>query len=541
MKTVFSRSKRGPGDPRSRADSIDGLLYQGTASFRRRVLAGATVAMLVLAGISVALAWRQYEDARTRAMNDLQARVVGVSAIVDTSFGGEVATLTSISKAPSVVNQQSGLMSAYFARVNPRREPQFSGGLGWIDLKGLVLASSSPDSGVANLSKRLYFRRVLSTGKPYISAGLIGKRLKQPIIVVAVPTRDARGRLSGVLAGSILLKTVAESKQALDLGYGDLQIIDRNGHLLLAGLQPVANRSLLAEIARTGTGSGVLARSPGLNGHGEDVVAFATSKVPDWVTVIDRPRSTVFAAALRALVLELASVGAGVLLILVILTFVVRRSHRESAIQNQRARSWSGLTRALASAATPPEVADALLTSLATAFPEAAAVVAFEHADGPRIKAESALRQARRLIQSTAMLEKIAPLGKDGRNSRLIEREPNLKDAHIFSGRRLNAIHSLPIPGVDDEAAGTIALVTADGRLESSEWDLLVSFADQAAGALERARLFAHEHELAVRLQRSLLPDQLPSADGVELAGSLPRRRRPGRGRRRLVRRGAAA
>ena len=97
--------------------------------------------------------------------------------------------------------------------------------------------------------------------------GLIGKRLKQPIIVVAVPTRDARGRLSGVLAGSILLKTVAESKQALDLGYGDLQIIDRNGHLLLAGLHPVANRSLLAQIARTGTGSGVLAHSPGLNGQ----------------------------------------------------------------------------------------------------------------------------------------------------------------------------------------------------------------------------------------------------------------------------------
>ena len=178
--------------------------------------------------------------------------------------------------------------------------------------------------------------------------------------MVAVPTRDAHGRLSGVLAGSILLKTVAESKQALDLGYGDLQIIDRNGHLLLAGLRPVGNRSLLTQITRTGTGSGVLPHSKGLNGHGtdKDVVAFATSKVPDWVTLIDRPRSTVFAAALRAFVLELASMVAGVFLILLTLTFVVRRSRRESAIQNERARSWSGLTRALASAATPSEVAD---------------------------------------------------------------------------------------------------------------------------------------------------------------------------------------
>ena len=147
VKTVFSRSQRRPGDARSRTDSIDGLLYQGVASFRRRVIAAATVAVLLLAGISVALAWRQYEDARTRALNDLQARVVGVSAIVDTSFGGQIATLTSISKSPSVVNQESALMSAYFARVNPRGSAQFSGGLGWIDLKGTVLASSTPGGG----------------------------------------------------------------------------------------------------------------------------------------------------------------------------------------------------------------------------------------------------------------------------------------------------------------------------------------------------------------------------------------------------------
>ena len=47
----------------------------------------------------------------------------------------------------------------------------------------------------------------------------------------------------------------------------------------------------------------------------------------------------------------------------------------------------------------------------------------------------------------------------------LIEREPDLKEAHVFSTRRLNAIHSLPIPGPDGETAGTISLLTADERL----------------------------------------------------------------------------
>src|SRR4029077_6563487 len=55
--------------------------------------------------------------------------------------------------------------------------------------------------------------------------------------------------------------------------------------------------------------------------------------------------------------------------------------------------------------------------------------------------------------------------------------------------------------------------------LDASEWALLESFAELAAQALQRALLFEREHELADRLQRSLLPDRLPSAAGVELAG----------------------
>ena len=109
VRRVFSRSDQRQLGRRTRGgatDSIDVLLYQGSTSFRRRMIAGATVAVLLLAAISIALAWRQYEDARTRALNDLEARVVAVSAIVDTSFAGQIATLTAMAKAPSVVNQQ---------------------------------------------------------------------------------------------------------------------------------------------------------------------------------------------------------------------------------------------------------------------------------------------------------------------------------------------------------------------------------------------------------------------------------------------------
>jgi len=501
-----------------RAGLTEGLLGRAADSFRRWMIAGTAVAVVLLGGISIALAWRQYDAAKGRALTDLEARVVGVAAVVDTSFAGQISTLEAIAAAPSVVGEKTARMDAYFARANAH-DALFSGGLGWIDLNGHARATSNSNPGGASrasLSARVYFRRVLATGKPYVSAGIIGRRLKVPIIVVAVPTRGPKGRVSGVLVGSVVLKTVAESQQALDLGYGDLQIIDRNGNLLLSGLSPVADKGLLTRIERQG--SGVLSGTPGLDGRGSDVVAFATSTVPGWVTAIDRPRSTVFAAAQRALALELASVGAGILLVFVILGFVVRRSRRETEAQNERARSWGGLTQALTSAATPLEVADALLTSLAAAFADAVVIVAFESLDILRVKTASGAPQARRIVESRAALDTFAQLGNGRPSSQLLEHEPALSGLHAQSGRRFKALHSLPILD-KGEPVGTISLLAVAARLGPSDWSLLWSSANQAAHALERARLFSHEHELAVRLQRSLLPARLPSSRGLELAG----------------------
>ena len=228
--------------------------------------------------------------------------------------------------------------------------------------------------------------------------------------------------------------------------------------------------------------------STGLDGRGEDVVAFATSKVPGWVTLIDRPRSTVFAAAYRALVLELASMAAGVLLILLTLVFVVRRSRRESETQNERARSWSGLTRALGVGRDPGRGRRrvALLAGDRVQGCRRGRLASSTR-DGAQVKAESPLRQARRLVQSTSTLEKIAPLGKDGPDSRPIERDPELRDVYVFSGRRLQAIHSLPIPGPDGQAAGTISLVSAE-RAPRAERVGPARLVRRPGGARARAR-----------------------------------------------------
>jgi serine phosphatase RsbU (regulator of sigma subunit)/anti-sigma regulatory factor (Ser/Thr protein kinase) len=492
------------------------VLQRDSRVLRRWIVAAGCGAVLLLAGISIVLAWQQYDDAKQQARDDLRARAVAVAALVDTSFTGQIQTLTSIAEAPSVVQRQLPRMQSYFRRVGPPGSPPFTGGIGWIDRSGMVRATNTAGPPVGSLSSREYFRRVVATHKPYVSAGLLGKKVRQPVIVVAVPTFGPGGDFTGALAGSILLKTVAESRQALALGYGNLQLVDRNGQLLLGGLSHVTNTALLGRIRGNGTG---VVSGRGLDGSGGHVVAFAAAGVPGWVTAIDRSRSSVYASARRALFLELGSVLAAVLLVLAILVLVTRRARREAELYNERARAWSSLGEALASASTPTQVGDALLVSLSRSFPNAVAIVGIESHDRLQIRAASRMVRARRITESARILELAAPLGLGGPRTVSLEHEPDLRDLYTKTGRGMRAVHGLPISGSDEKPAGTISLLSTAAYLESHDWAVLRSFADQAARALERAWRFVQEHDLSVRLQRSLLPERLPSSNGIELAG----------------------
>src|SRR4029077_9091400 len=123
---------------------------------------------------------------------------------------------------------------------------------------------------------------------------------------------------------------------------------------------------------------------------------------------------SVFASARRALFLELGSVLAAVLLVLATLVFVTRRARREAELHNERARTWSSLSRALASASTPAQIGDALLTSLSGSFPNAVAIVGIESHGRLQVRAASRLVRARRITESARILELVAPLGKEG-------------------------------------------------------------------------------------------------------------------------------
>ena len=328
-----------------------------------RTTIAVAVAVLVVAGLAVALAWREYGDAKERAAADQRARAALAVAIFDTYFAGQVNTLEGIAKAPVVVEGDTAGMAEYFQRVQPPGGTIFTGGIGWIDIGGRNRATSDPAGPPAvNLAERSYFRSVVESDKPFVSEGLTGRVTGHRLLVTAVPTHDASGALSGVLAGSLLFEPQAPGRQALDLGYAGLEILDRDGKSLLAGFSAPRNADLVQRVRNAPPG--VLTDTTGLDGSDGRVVAYATSAVPGWTVVIDQPRSAIFGTAWRNFLFELALIAGVALAVLVVAAATIARARRAAQRRSVRERQHGALVRELAGATAVVEVAAALVATL---------------------------------------------------------------------------------------------------------------------------------------------------------------------------------
>ena len=268
-------------------------------------------------------------------MNELRSRVVVASVTFSAYFAGDLATLTAIAASTPVIDADETRIHGYLRRVAPPGNATFTGGLGWINAKGRSRASSSLPTlaSPVDVSDREYFRRVMTTDKPYVSAGLVARRTGMRIVVMAVPTHDASGTINGVLTGSIQVRPTSTNRSTVELGYAGLVILDRKGREIITGLGAPTNRSLAARLKRNNTG--VLTDARGLEGESGHVVVWASSPTAGWTVAIDRPRSSVFAASRRALILDLALIAGLAAILIGLIAWLSRRAQREAQIQQR--------------------------------------------------------------------------------------------------------------------------------------------------------------------------------------------------------------
>ena len=117
------------------------------------------------------------------------------------------------------------------------------------------------------------------------------------------------------------------------------------------------------------------------------------------------------------------------------------------------------------------------------------------------------------------------PVGKGFAGRVFSERRPiaieDIGAAQIVNPVLRARVHSMiGVPlSVDRRVIGVLHVGSAEPRaFGAEESGLLQLAADRAALAIERARVFEQEHETAVTLQRSLLPDRLPDVPHAALA-----------------------
>ena len=303
-------------------------------TLRRYVPGAALAAVLALVAVAGLLAWRQYDSARLVATSEVRARVTLAAGDAQAYFTGDIATLRAVARARVVIEGDRVEMLAYFRRVASADTVAFPGGISWIDAHGIsrVTSAQATLASPVDVSDRSYYKEVMATNRPFVSEGIVSRRNGHHVVVVAVPTHDASGAISGVLSGVVVLRIGAGTQTALALGFSGLSMIDRAGQSILAGFAHPRNRALLAQIQAHP--SGLLTDTRGLDGSSGHVVIWASSPTAGWSIVIDRTGSSVFAAARRALILDLALIGGLAVIVLALLVWLVRRAGREQRRQS---------------------------------------------------------------------------------------------------------------------------------------------------------------------------------------------------------------
>ena len=228
-------------------------LTRNVRTLRAGLVVVAVVSLGIVFSLALLLVWRQYENAKSEAAQELRTRAILASTVFDTYFAGQLAALSAIvsRRQWSRGTRRHGRYFAASGRA--AREPSARASAG----------STSTDVNGRRATLTARSRRTLPTGALHrrpsrprspSSARSLSRRHDPNgrIIVMSVPTRDARGIVMGVLAGGIVL-TSPTTAIGRPLGYEGSEIIDREGQLLTVPTSPDrATRPRQAVEARRG-------------------------------------------------------------------------------------------------------------------------------------------------------------------------------------------------------------------------------------------------------------------------------------------------
>ncbi len=294
----------GPDRPRAHGTA---LLWQRPGV---RLIALVTIAVLLLGAVGAVLAWRNYQSARARVMDETGAIARAAAAETDRLLRDRLDLLASVAAAPAVRSGDPATMEIYFTYLAANQRSLER--IGWIDAAGFRRAGArpGPPGALLNLADHDFHQAVMQSGQPFAGAGVISPVDGAPHLPLAVPTQNLNGSANGVLEGGL---TVAQLRRSLagfrlDPG-GAVLLVDRAGRITTdgedSGGEPVPGDAAVVEQARA-AGRGVMAEARDPRGNSGRLVAFAPVPVAGGVLFVTRPAGEAFAPARGTLLTEAA-------------------------------------------------------------------------------------------------------------------------------------------------------------------------------------------------------------------------------------------
>ncbi|HMN98065.1 MAG TPA: SpoIIE family protein phosphatase [Miltoncostaeaceae bacterium] len=494
---------------------------------RIRALVAVAVGAAALLGIvGSILAVRAYDSAK----GDEVARLENSAAVAAGDYSqfllGRRYVLQALATSDAIVAGDAAGIQRRLDRIDTE-ELSLGEGVTWFDADGAARASVGARLATGARAQG-DLGRLLSAaaagGIPQVSGSIDESVYGEPVIAIAVPTRNADGRVNGALVGAVSIAFLnRRAVERREFRGGNVFILDRTGHLFVApgldasrplGDDPVIRRirtSPTRPVAEAVAGSLTGVRNP--LGEGGRVLGFATeARTSGWTFIIDDAESSAFADARTTLAIELGVLGLLVALGIAGALLLGRRLTHEYAdarTAEDRVRRLQEVTAGLSAASTPADVAGVVLERGRDATGAAAGSVAVIDEDGTTVTTlmllgyNDAIGRAFPSYPITADL----PTPDSIRHGPLWLRDvaevraayPHLRDFHESMSHE--AVVALPLV-VEGEPIGGIALSYAEPQaFDDEERAFLTSIADLAAQALDRARLYELEQRKTDRQQ----------------------------------------
>lgn len=229
----------------------------------------------------------------TNAQNSNQTITVQIASEIDRFVNDDKTLLETLALSPTAYSMDAPKFREMIVAAQ-KKNPEFET-IYVMDQVGMQIAKTT-NSSLNNKADKDYFKNAIQ-GRTYITDSYISQLTNAPTITISTPVKDANGRITGVIAGDVSLKAIAELAGKIAIGKaGYVDVVDQKGVLLahpdtekIKNQENIANQPYVQAVMSGGSGV-----KEGLSTVGvTSLIAYAPIEGLKWGVISYLPKSEI--------------------------------------------------------------------------------------------------------------------------------------------------------------------------------------------------------------------------------------------------------